>query len=99
LSGMNAMGFQPVLRAKLQSPIITAFHSPADSRFDFADFCRRLAGSGLVIYPGKLSRIDSFRIGTIGRLTPEDFADLLDGIRAALAAMRIPLPLQTGAAH
>lgn len=94
LSGMNAMGFQPVLRAKLQSPIITAFHSPADSRFDFADFYRRLAGSGLVIYPGKLSRIDSFRIGTIGHLVPQDFAELLASIRTTLEAMGIPLPLR-----
>ncbi|MEQ1851756.1 MAG: hypothetical protein ABMA01_09220 [Chthoniobacteraceae bacterium] len=86
LSGMNAMGFQPVLRPELQSPIITAFRSPADSRFDFADFYRRLADRSLVIYPGKLSRIDSFRIGTIGRLTPEDFAELLAAIRTSLEA-------------
>ena len=93
LSGMRAMGFQTVLRQELQSPIITAFHFPADLRFDFEDFHRRLAGQGLVIYPGKLSRMDSFRIGTIGQLTPRDFADLLERTRASLEAMSVALPL------
>jgi 2-aminoethylphosphonate-pyruvate transaminase len=84
LSGMKSMGFRPVLRDELQSPIITAFHSPADPRFNFEDFYRRLAQRDLVIYPGKLSRIDSFRIGTIGQLTPQDFADLLEAIRSIM---------------
>jgi 2-aminoethylphosphonate-pyruvate transaminase len=95
LSGMQAMGFRPVLRPELQSPIITAFHSPADPRFDFAEFYARLAARGLVIYPGRLSEIESFRIGTIGQLTQRDFADLLEGVRATLETMRIPLPLHT----
>ena len=82
LSGMKSMGFRPVLRDDVQSPIITAFHSPADPRFDFDDFYRRLAARGLVIYPGKLSHTESFRIGTIGQLKPQDFADLLEAIRA-----------------
>jgi 2-aminoethylphosphonate-pyruvate transaminase len=86
LAGMKSMGFRPVLSDKLQSPIITAFHTPTDPRFDFDDFYRRLAARGLVIYPGKLSCIDSFRIGTIGQLTPQDFADLLEGIRSSLPA-------------
>ena len=94
LSGMRAMGFRPVLRPELQSPIITAFHSPTDPQFDFAEFYRRLAARNLLIYPGKLSRIDSFRIGTIGQLTAGDVADLLAGIRASFKAMQIALPLQ-----
>lgn len=96
LHGMKAMGFQPVLRAELQSPVITAFHTPPDPRFDFEGFYRRLAARALVIYPGKLSRIESFRIGTIGRLVQQDFADLLDGIRASLIDMGVALPLGAG---
>lgn len=92
LSGMEGMGFRPVLRRELQGPIIIAFHFPADPRFDFEDFCHRLAVRGLVIYPGKLSHGDSFRIGTIGQLTPGDFAGLLGGIRESLEAMGVALP-------
>ena len=92
LAGMEAMGFQPILRPELRSPIITAFHCPIDPRFDFAEFYNELARRGLLIYPGKLSGIDSFRIGTIGHLTTQDFADLLAGIRAALNAMHVAMP-------
>ncbi|HEY2572568.1 MAG TPA: 2-aminoethylphosphonate--pyruvate transaminase [Verrucomicrobiaceae bacterium] len=92
MSGMTAMGFQPVLRDELQSPIITAFHFPADPRFDFDDFYRGLVARGLVIYPGKLSLIKSFRIGTIGQLTLQDFAELLEGIRSSLDAMGLQAP-------
>ncbi len=92
VAGMEAMGFQPVLRPELRSPIITAFHSPSDPRFDFAKFYHLLAQRDLLIYPGKLSGIDSFRIGTIGHLKTQDFADLLAGIRAALDALHVALP-------
>ena len=95
LAGMEAMGFQPVLRPELRSPIITAFHTPTDPRFDFAAFYHQLAQRALLIYPGKLSGIDSFRIGTIGALTIQDFSDLLAGIRAALEAMQISMPPPT----
>ena len=89
MTGMEAMGFQPGLRPELRSPIITAFHTPADPRFDFGVFYQQLVRRDLLIYPGKLSGIDSFRIGTIGALTTGDFTDLLDGIRAALDAMNV----------
>jgi 2-aminoethylphosphonate-pyruvate transaminase len=92
LDGMQAMGFQPVLRPELRSPIITAFHTPTDPRFDFTEFYNQLARRDLLIYPGKLSGIDSFRIGTIGALTTQDFSDLLAGIRAALDAMHVAMP-------
>lgn len=92
LAGMEAMGFKPVLRPELRSPIITAFHTPTDPRFDFTEFYHQLAQRALLIYPGKLSSIDSFRIGTIGALTTQDFADLLAGVRAALDAMNVSMP-------
>ena len=98
LSGMGAMGLQTVLPQELQSPIITAFRFPADPRFDFEEFHRRLAERSLAIYPGKISSMASFRIGTIGQLTRQDFADLLEGVRADLDAMGLTLPLSRTAA-
>lgn len=92
LAGMEAMGFQPVLRPELRSPIITAFHNPTDPRFDFGEFYHQLAQRALLIYPGKLSGIDSFRIGMIGALTTQDFADLLAGIQIALETMHVSMP-------
>jgi 2-aminoethylphosphonate-pyruvate transaminase len=62
----------------VQAPIIATFIPPAG--FDFPAFYDALAAQGYLIYPGKLTRRDSFRIGCIGALTPEDFSGLLKAI-------------------
>ncbi|HDX8594712.1 TPA: 2-aminoethylphosphonate--pyruvate transaminase [Aeromonas dhakensis] len=80
VDGMAALGFAPLLPEKWQSPIITAFYSPAHPDYRFADFYQRLKGQGFVIYPGKVSQADCFRIGNIGDVTPER-------VRCLLAAM------------
>ena len=93
LEGMQATGVRAILRPELQSPVITAFHYPAGPRFHFEVFYRLLAECGLVIYPGKLTEMDSFRIGTIGQLTADDFVNLIAGIRSALDTMGIEVPV------
>ena len=80
VAGMAALGFAPLLPEEWQSPIITAFYSPAHTDYRFADFYQRLKGQGFVIYPGKVSQADCFRIGNIGDVTPAR-------VRALLAAM------------
>jgi 2-aminoethylphosphonate-pyruvate transaminase len=85
LAGMRALGFVEYLAPELQSPLITSFHYPADERFDFPTFSDRLNDLGFVIYPGKVSHADCFRIGTIGRIFPEDIRDLLQAIEQTLA--------------
>ena len=81
IEGMHALGFEPLLSDNLQAPIIVTFRMPADPRFKFQEFYDRLKERGYVIYPGKLTVADSFRIGCIGRLYPEH-------MRGALAAIR-----------
>ena len=80
VAGMAALGFAPLLPEQWQSPIITAFYSPAHPDYRFADFYQRLKAQGFVIYPGKVSQADCFRIGNIGDVTPER-------VRCLLAAM------------
>ncbi|WP_429164949.1 2-aminoethylphosphonate--pyruvate transaminase [Aeromonas rivipollensis] len=80
VAGMAELGFTPLLPEERQSPIITAFYSPAHTDYRFADFYQRLKGQGFVIYPGKVSQADCFRIGNIGDVTPAR-------VRALLAAM------------
>ncbi|WP_324036727.1 2-aminoethylphosphonate--pyruvate transaminase [Aeromonas caviae] len=80
VDGMVALGFAPLLPEQWQSPIITAFYSPTHPDYRFADFYQRLKGQGFVIYPGKVSQADCFRIGNIGDVTPER-------VRALLVAM------------
>jgi 2-aminoethylphosphonate-pyruvate transaminase len=78
---MRAMGFRSLLPLEVQSPFITSFHYPQDPRFSFDRFYRALSDCGFIIYPGKISQAELFRIGTIGRIFPSD-------IRALLAAVR-----------
>jgi 2-aminoethylphosphonate-pyruvate transaminase len=92
LAGMTALGFDAYLDPAHQSNIITSFLYPAHPNFDFRDFYQRLSEQGLVIYPGKVSNADCFRIGTIGHIFPDDIRTLVAAIRRTLEAMQIDSP-------
>jgi 2-aminoethylphosphonate-pyruvate transaminase len=89
IEGMRALGFEPLLSDNLQAPIIVTFRMPADTRFRFQEFYDRLKDRGYVIYPGKLTVADSFRIGCIGRLYPEQMRGALAAIRDILTEMGV----------
>lgn len=89
VAGMTAMGFETYLPPEMQGHIITSFRSPADPNFHFEGLYRRLSDRGFVIYPGKVSHADCFRIGTIGRLSQADVTLLLDAIADVLAEMGV----------
>ena len=93
LRGMEALGFQAVLPSERRGPVIATFHLPTVPGFGFEEFYTRLAERGMIIYPGKLARMDSFRIGTIGHLFPADMERLLAAIRDVLAEMGVVVPL------
>lgn len=80
VEGMTKMGFETIIPDHLQSPIVTAFRYPASSGFSFSEFYDRLKRRGFIIYPGKLSQLDTFRIATIGKVGPADIAQLLGAI-------------------
>ena len=82
---MRALGFRSLLPDELQAPIIVTFHMPADPKFVFETFYDRLKDRGYVIYPGKLTVADSFRIGCIGRLNADHMRGALATIREILA--------------
>ncbi len=94
LAGMKELGFRPLLAPEVQSYIITAFLTPEDPRFAFVDFYRRLSDRGFIIYPGKLTKVDTFRIGNIGRLFPADLDQLVHAIRGALLEMGCAVPVR-----
>jgi 2-aminoethylphosphonate-pyruvate transaminase len=84
ISGMRAMGFKTLLDDGLQAPIIITFHMPKNPEFDFGGFYDGLREQGYVIYPGKLTVADSFRIGCIGRLNAEQMQGALDAVQTML---------------
>jgi 2-aminoethylphosphonate-pyruvate transaminase len=78
--GMRRLGFQLYLDPKVQAPIIATFRPPEDRPFVFEDFYGALAARGFIIYPGKLTKAASFRIGCIGAVTPADFERLIEAV-------------------
>jgi 2-aminoethylphosphonate-pyruvate transaminase len=80
VDGMEALGFRCLLPRALHSPIITSFHNPESPAYTFRQFYDRLKSRGFVIYPGKVSNADCFRIGTIGEVVPKDIRRLLAAI-------------------
>jgi 2-aminoethylphosphonate-pyruvate transaminase len=93
VEGMRGMGFRTLLPDELQAPVIVTFLTPADPRFDFDVFYEALRRRGYLIYPGKLTVADSFRIGCIGRLTEAEMRGALNAIRATLDEMGVRVPV------
>ncbi|MCA9215393.1 MAG: 2-aminoethylphosphonate--pyruvate transaminase [Planctomycetales bacterium] len=87
IEGMGKLGFEEYVARELQGYIITSFRYPAHDWFDFDRFYDALNDRGFVIYPGKVSDADCFRIGNIGRLFTSDVASLLGAIRDVLSSM------------
>ena len=86
---MRKLGFATLLPDRLQAPIIITFHMPKDPQFVFEAFYDRLKERGYVIYPGKLTVADSFRIGCIGRVGEAEMRGVLDAIRDILGEMGV----------
>lgn len=84
VNGMRAMGFKTLLPDNLQAPIIITFHMPKIEKFDFDNFYDQLRQQGFIIYPGKLTVADSFRIGCIGRLGESEMLGALAAIKNSL---------------
>lgn len=77
---MQAMGFTPYIDEAYQSPIITSYFYPNDS-FDFTAFYEAIKQQGFVLYPGKLTDADTFRIGNIGDIHLADMEQLVVAIK------------------
>lgn len=91
VKGMRALGFSTLLEDEWLSPIITTFLSPSDPAFEFKTFYAALKARGFLIYPGKLTDVDSFRIGCIGQLDTAVVEQLLSVIQDALTDMNVSL--------
>lgn len=80
VAGMAKLGFTTLLPRHLQSPIITSFHNPKHPDYAFKPFYEKLKARGFVIYPGKVTSADTFRIGNIGEVYPADIERLLAAV-------------------
>ena len=82
--GMCELGFESLLPRAMQSPIITAFRDPTHPNYCFTTFYQRLKARGFVIYPGTVTDVATFRIGTIGHVFPDDIRRLLVAVRESM---------------
>jgi 2-aminoethylphosphonate-pyruvate transaminase len=89
VTGMRKLGFQTLLDSDWLSPIIVTFFSPADPAFEFEKFYQLLKQKGFVIYPGKLTIADSFRIGCIGQLDEHVMHQVVEAADHALKEMGV----------
>ncbi|MEO7049930.1 MAG: 2-aminoethylphosphonate--pyruvate transaminase [Ferruginibacter sp.] len=87
--GMGKLGFKQYLKPEIQGHIITSFLYPDSTHFNFETFYEKLNQRGLVIYPGKLSKANAFRIGNIGHIFPDDVKRLLEGIKEVIEEEKI----------
>lgn len=84
VAGMKKLGIMPLLPDELHSPIITTFVSPEEDWYEFKSFYNSLKAKGFVIYPGKVTNFQCFRIGNIGEVYPDDIDRLLEAIKAII---------------
>lgn len=87
--GMRRIGLTPLLGDNETGPIIQTFATPRDKNFDFTTFYEGLKKRGFIIYPGKLTKKPSFRVGNMGALDHEVMAMLVDATKATLDEMNV----------
>lgn len=89
IAGMKEMGFRPFLDPQIQAPIIVTFHAPADPRYAFKALYDKVRDKGFILYPGKLTQLETFRVGCIGAIGPDDMRHAVNAVRDALAELGI----------
>src|SRR5438270_4763363 len=89
VAGMAEIGLRPFLDPRIQAPIIVTFHAPPDPRYAFKDFYERVRERGFVLYPGKLTQVETFRVGCIGAIAPTEMRHAVHAVREALRDMGV----------
>ncbi|MBE9475770.1 MAG: 2-aminoethylphosphonate--pyruvate transaminase [Proteobacteria bacterium] len=89
VAGMRELGFEALLQDRWLSPIIVTFFCPADDKFAFRQFYSLMKDKGFIIYPGKLTVVDSFRIGCIGQMDEHIMRRVVQAAKETLADMGV----------
>jgi 2-aminoethylphosphonate-pyruvate transaminase len=89
IDGLSRLGFLPFLDPAIQAPIIVTFHAPGDARYDFKAFYQAAKKRGFILYPGKLTQIETFRVGCIGAIGPNEIEQAVHAVALALEDMGI----------
>jgi 2-aminoethylphosphonate-pyruvate transaminase len=90
VNGMKALGFKPFLDPSIQAPIIVTFHAPAHANYEFRRFYDAAKARGFILYPGKLTQVETFRVGCIGAIGPVEMEQAVHAVALALKDLDIP---------
>lgn len=89
VAGMRELGFETLLDNRWLSPIIVTFFCPADESFVFDQFYSLMKSKGFIIYPGKLTVVDSFRVGCIGQMDEHVMRRVVTAAKESLEEMGV----------
>jgi len=92
VTGMAALGFKPFLDPAVQAPIIVTFHAPQHPAYEFKRFYDTAKHYGFLLYPGKLTQVETFRVGCIGAIGPVEMRQAVDAVAQTLRDMGISQP-------
>ena len=89
VDGLATLGFKPFLRPEVQAPIIVTFHAPAHPAYEFRRFYEAVKARGFILYPGKLTQVETFRVGCIGAIGPNEMTQAVAAVGDTLFEMGI----------
>ena len=87
LDGLTALGLTPFLHPEGQAPIIVTWHAPAQPNYDFQRFYEAVQIRGFLLYPGKLTQVETFRVGCIWAFGRSEMQQAVNAVREALREM------------
>ena len=89
IDGMAALGFRAFLPRAVQAPVIVTFHAPSDPAYSFKPFYEKVKARGYILYPGKLTQVETFRVGCIGAIDSNEMRNVVSAVAEVLREMGI----------
>ena len=89
VESMSALGFRSFLPKSVQAPIIVTFHAPGDASYAFKSFYEKVRARGFILYPGKLTQVETFRVGCIGAIDANEMRNVSAAVAETLKEMGI----------
>ena len=89
IDGMGTLGFRSFLARNVQAPVIVTFHAPPDPAYNFKAFYDKVKDRGYILYPGKLTQVETFRVGCIGAIDSNEMRNVVSAVSETLKEMRV----------
>jgi len=89
IEGMTALGLRTFLPRAVQAPVIVTFYAPGDPAYEFKSFYEKVRARGYILYPGKLTKVETFRVGCIGAIDFNEMRNVASAVAETLKEMGI----------